>query len=125
LPLLSRWRRGLGHSPRSCRLSWLSRHLCFRRNNTKSGKRGGARHARECPMPIHFSDDQLTEIFRLTKPLAPAHRDEFLQILAAELRDRNDVGDGELYRIARQIIRDNHLFEAPLIEERGRARRSA
>jgi len=76
-------------------------------------------------MPLCLSDSQLSEIFRLTAPLSPACRDRFLQILAAELGDRSDVGDGELYRIARQVIRDNHLFDAPLIEERGRARRSA
>jgi hypothetical protein len=76
-------------------------------------------------MPLCLSDSQLDEIFRLTKPLAPAYRDSFLQLLAVELRDRSDVGDGELYRIARQIIRDHHLFDAPLIEERGRSRRSA
>jgi hypothetical protein len=64
-------------------------------------------------LPIRLTDAQLTEIFRLTKPLQPACRDEFLQILAHELRDRSEVGDGELYRTARQIIRDNHLFEAP------------
>lgn len=64
-------------------------------------------------MPIHFSDDQLSEIFRLTKPLAPACRNTFLQLLAAELQGRTEVGDGELYRLARDIIKTNHLFEAP------------
>ena len=64
-------------------------------------------------MPIHFSDSQLDEIFRLTKPLQPPCRDTFLQILADKLNGRVDVGDGELFRTARQIIRDNHLFEAP------------
>jgi hypothetical protein len=36
-----------------------------------------------------------------------------LRILAYELRGRCEVGDGELHRIARTIIRDNHLFDAP------------
>jgi len=62
---------------------------------------------------VCFTDNQLTEIFRLTKPLALANRDRFLQILAAELGDRSDVGDGELYRIARGIIADHNLFQAP------------
>jgi hypothetical protein len=69
---------------------------------------------------IHFTDAQLTEIFRLTKPLAPANRDAFLQILAAELGDRSTVGDGELYRIARDVIRTNHLFQAPTSFEASR-----
>jgi hypothetical protein len=65
-------------------------------------------------VPIHFSDGQLDEIFKLTRPLQPACRDAFLQILAHELRGRTDVGDGELHRAAVRIIKDNHLFEAPL-----------
>lgn len=64
-------------------------------------------------MLIHFTDAQLTAIFHLTKPLQPACRDAFLQILARELQGRADVGDGELFRVAREIIRSNHLFEAP------------
>jgi hypothetical protein len=28
---------------------------------------------------------------------------------------RRDVGDGELHRLARTIIKDNHLFDAPLV----------
>jgi hypothetical protein len=70
-------------------------------------------------MPIHFSDDQLTEIFRLTKPLAPACRDEFLQRLAQALQGRSEVGDGELFRTARDIIKTNHLFEAPSAYDTG------
>ena len=70
-------------------------------------------------MPIHFTDDQLTEIFRLTTPLAPVCRDEFLQLLAQAFQDRSDVGDGELFRTARDIIKTNHLFEAPSAYDTG------
>ena len=76
---------------------------------------------------VRFTDNQLSEIFRLTKPLAPANRDSFLQILAAELGDRSDIGDGELYRLARQVIVDHALFTAPSSFEtslRGRRRRA-
>jgi hypothetical protein len=65
---------------------------------------------RRPPSPIALTDDQLTEIFRLTTPLQPACRDAFLQILAHELQGRSVIGDGSLYRLARQIIRD---LEAP------------
>jgi hypothetical protein len=72
-------------------------------------------------MPLSFTDDQLTEIFRLTKPLQPECRDAFLRILAHELRGRTDgIGDGELFRVAREIIRENHLFDPPDFENRGR-----
>jgi hypothetical protein len=64
-------------------------------------------------MPVRFTDAQLTTIFQLTKPLSPPCRDAFLQILAHELRDRIDIGDGELYRTARDIIRANHLVDYP------------
>jgi hypothetical protein len=64
-------------------------------------------------VPICFTDSQLDEIFRLTKPLTPPCRDQFLQILAYELRGRTDIGDGELNRLAREVIKANHLFEAP------------
>jgi hypothetical protein len=64
-------------------------------------------------VPVHFTDQQLDEIFRLTKPLQPACRTAFMEILSHILRGRADVGDGELHRVCRQIIRDNHLFEAP------------
>ena len=37
-------------------------------------------------------------------------RDALLRILAYELRGRREVGDGELHRIARTIIKDNRLF---------------
>jgi hypothetical protein len=65
------------------------------------------------PMPLRLSDAQLDEIFRLTKPLQPACRDAFLQILANELRGRSEVGDGELHRLMCAIIRDNHLVDYP------------
>jgi hypothetical protein len=50
---------------------------------------------------------------RLCQPLALRCRDALLRILAYELRGRRDVGDGELHRLARSIIRDNRLFDPP------------
>jgi len=72
--------------------------------------------------PLALSDAQLTEIFRLTKPLQPACRDEFLQRLAQALQGRTDLGDGEVYRLARQVIRDHHLFDAPIEDKDARGR---
>ena len=57
---------------------------------------------------------------RLSEPLTPHCRDALLRILAHELRGRRDVGDGELHRIARTIIRDNRLFDAPDLTRIGR-----
>jgi hypothetical protein len=71
------------------------------------------------PPALRLSDTQLDAIMRLAQPLAPQCRDVLLRILAHELRDRRDVGDGELHRLARTIISDNHLFDAPLETEPG------
>jgi hypothetical protein len=65
------------------------------------------------PTPLRLSDDQLDALMRLAKPLQPRCRDAFLRILAYVLRDRRDVGDGELHRIASEVIRSNRLFDAP------------
>ena len=74
--------------------------------------------------PIHLSDDQLTEIMRLAAPLQPAARDAFLRLLAHAFRDRvNGIGDGELFRTARDLIRTHRLFDAPLAVEEGSAGR--
>jgi hypothetical protein len=56
---------------------------------------------------------------RLCQPLALQCRDALLRILAHELRGRRDVGDGELHRLARTIIKDNRLFDPPLDTEKG------
>jgi hypothetical protein len=76
-------------------------------------------------MPLALSDSQLDQLFRLTRPLQPACRDEFLQLLALELQGRSDVGDGELFRVMRRIITDHSLFSAPTdfdVSLRGRKR---
>jgi hypothetical protein len=55
---------------------------------------------------------------RLCRPLTLSCRDALLRILAHELRGRRDVGDGELHRIARDIIRVNRLFDPPDLDGR-------
>jgi hypothetical protein len=67
---------------------------------------------------LRLSDDQLTELMRLCRPLALPCRDALLRILAHELRGRREVGDGELHRIARTIIKDNRLFDPPDLDGR-------
>jgi hypothetical protein len=69
------------------------------------------------PLALRLSDSQLDEIMRLCQPLALHCRDALLRILAHELRGRRDVGDGELHRLARTIIKDNRLFDPPLETE--------
>ncbi len=61
---------------------------------------------------------QLDAIKRLCQPLALPCRDALLRILAYELRGRREIGDGELHRIARTIIKDNRLFDPPDLDGR-------
>src|SRR5262245_23284455 len=65
------------------------------------------------PSILRLSDQQISELIALTKPLLPHYRDVFLQLFALEFQGRSTIDDGECYRAARQIIRDNNLFEAP------------
>jgi hypothetical protein len=80
--------------------------------------RGPSSSASEESLALRLSDGQLDELMRLCQPLALPCRDALLRILAHELRGRRDVGDGELHRIARAIIRDNHLFDPPDLDGR-------
>jgi hypothetical protein len=66
------------------------------------------------PLALQLSDRQLDDVMRLCQPLIPRCRDALLRILAYQLRGRRDVGDGELFRIAREIIKANRLFDPPL-----------
>jgi hypothetical protein len=70
-------------------------------------------------LALRLSDTQLDEIMRLCQPLDPRCRDALLRILAYELRGRREVGDGELHRIARTIIKTNRLFDPPLESHHG------
>ena len=57
--------------------------------------------------PICLSDEQMAA-------LPPDSRSAFLEHCARELARLPLVGDGELHRCARRIIKDNRLFVAPL-----------
>jgi hypothetical protein len=63
------------------------------------------------PLPLHFSDTQLTEIFRLAAPLEPVSRVAFLEDVAAALSQAPQLGDGTVYRICREIQRRH--FDPP------------
>jgi hypothetical protein len=60
------------------------------------------------PRPIAVSDEQLSAIMRACAPLQPMERSALLAALAHRLRGyRNgDVGDGELHRLLREILRE-------------------
>ena len=53
-------------------------------------------------LALRLSDDQLSEVMHLCRPLALPCRNALLRILAHELRGRREIGDGELHRISRR-----------------------
>jgi hypothetical protein len=66
--------------------------------------------------PLALTDAQLDALMRLATPLQPHCRDAFLRILAHELRGKRDVGDGELHRIAAEVIKRYSLFDPPELD---------
>ena len=48
--------------------------------------------------PIGLTDEQMTAVYRASAPLEPRARSAFLEALAAALRGRGAIGDGELHR---------------------------
>jgi hypothetical protein len=72
-------------------------------------------------MPFSLSDTELEVLMRLAEPIAPSLRGQFLQSVAAELRQQEGArGDGGAYRVARDIQRRFLTAAGPLP-----ARRSA
>jgi hypothetical protein len=70
--------------------------------------------------PLALSDSQIASIMALARPLQPAQRSAFLELIAASLRGRaGQIGDGELHRIVLAIIRDHSLFDPPSDERAG------
>ena len=69
----------------------------------------------ESSIPLSFSDEQLTQIFRATAPLTPDQRLAFLEDLANSLRQASHpLGDGLVYRTVREVQRRH--FDPPAID---------
>ena len=63
--------------------------------------------------PLRLSDAQLDALM-IGEAIAAVVPYAFLKILAHVLRHRHDVGDGELHRIASEVIWSNRLFDPTL-----------
>jgi hypothetical protein len=61
--------------------------------------------------PIALTDAQLTAVFDAATPLSLASRDAFLLDLAAALQGQENLGDGTLFRLLREL-QGKHL-DAP------------
>jgi hypothetical protein len=67
--------------------------------------------------PIALTDEQITTIMQLTRPLQPDQRVAFFEMLAAKLNGRREIGDGTIYRLCRELQRE--VFAPPVIERTG------
>jgi hypothetical protein len=70
---------------------------------------------------FQLSDTQLDQVMRLAQPLPVGLRAAFLERLAAELGALAELGDGTVYRIARQIPAlnvDSDYFRPDLLRKR-------
>jgi hypothetical protein len=66
------------------------------------------------PAPIALSDAQVTTIMQLSRPLLPDQRIAFVELLTAKLNGQHEIGDGELHRLCRDLIKEHRLFDPPL-----------
>jgi hypothetical protein len=56
--------------------------------------------------PLALTDAQISAIMALSRPLSPDQRSRFLEMLAAKLDGRRELGDGQLYRLCRELQRE-------------------
>ena len=63
------------------------------------------------PPPLALSDEQITTVMQLARPLPPEQRVQFLEMVAARLNGKRDVGDGAIYQLCRELQRE--LFSPP------------
>jgi hypothetical protein len=68
--------------------------------------------------PLALTDEQITTVMGLARPLLPDQRAAFLEMLATKLNGQRDLGDGALYRLCRELQRE--LFDPPLQSHHGR-----
>ena len=51
--------------------------------------------------PLALTDAQITCIMALARPLLPDQRPAFVELLAARLNGRREIGDGQLHQLCR------------------------
>jgi hypothetical protein len=55
--------------------------------------------------PLALTDAQITTVMQLSRPLHPAQRVAFVELLVARLNGQHVIGDGQLYQICRELQR--------------------
>jgi hypothetical protein len=72
------------------------------------------------PQPISLSDIAMTQIMQAARPLQPHERETFLQLVAARLNGKRELGDGEIFRLIREVQRA--VFDPPHLGTYGKYR---
>jgi hypothetical protein len=65
------------------------------------------------PPPLALTDDQLDQIMRCAAPLHPRMRRLFVEHVAYRLRGKT-LGDGEVFRACREVLRESGIFDPPV-----------
>jgi hypothetical protein len=71
---------------------------------------------------LALTDSEIATVMQLARPLLPDQRTAFLELLATKFKGQRELGDGEVYRLCRELQRQ--YYDAP-IERRGRPRKTA
>jgi hypothetical protein len=72
------------------------------------------------PALLSLSDSQITTIMGLARPLSPAQRIAFLEMVAAKLNGQRDIGDGAIFRLCRDLQKE--LFDPPIMQSAARGK---
>src|SRR5262245_33110671 len=64
--------------------------------------------------PLRLTDEQITTIMALARPLTPNQRSAFLEMLATKLDGRGELGDGQIYRACRELLHHGGVWQAPM-----------
>jgi hypothetical protein len=67
------------------------------------------------PSPIPVSDRQFSQIMTAIEPLSRPERAAFLDALVQRLQSEREVGDGSLYRLTREVLRQ--VWTPPEVEK--------
>lgn len=55
--------------------------------------------------PLALTDAQVATLMQLSRPLQPAQRRAFVELLIAQLNGHHEIGDGQLFRVCRELQR--------------------
>ena len=69
-------------------------------------------------MAPRLTDRQQSAVLRAANPLEAYQREAFITALSLLLKNHNEIGDGELFRILRELQREHYDFPSMTAESR-------